>query len=197
MKLLSTLAVAGLFALPPAAFAQENGDAFYDGKSWLPFTTNGYIGAGVGQSKFPGSSCVPLLTCDQHDTALKAYIGGRVYNIVGIELSYLDFGRIDRNGGSARANVANASLILNAPLGRYVGVFARGGGGYAWTRTRSDLPGVDTGNRHNFDWGYGAGVNVNLNRHWTLRGEWERQQVHFTTGREDLDMWTAGANYKF
>lgn len=196
MKLISGFVCAALMAVPLASLAQEDPDAYYQGKSWLPFTTNGYVGFGVGQSKFP-DNCLPLLACDQHDTALKAYLGGRLYNILGIEISYLDFGRIDRNGGSARANAATANLVLNAPLGRYVGVFAKGGGGYAWTRTRSDVPGVDAGNRHNFDWGYGAGVNVNLTRHWTLRGEWERQQVHFTTGREDLDMWTAGANYKF
>lgn len=89
------------------------------------------------------------------------------------------------------------SLILNAPLGRFVGVFARGGGGYAWTRTNSDVPGVDTGRERDFNWGYRAGVNLNLSRNWTVRGEWQRQQVKFTTGRTDLDMWAAGAAYKF
>lgn len=191
----AAMAAGALLTCPRPAAAQE-GDDYYQSKSWLPFTTNGYVGAGVGRARYKGD-CTPLLTCDDRDTTWKAYVGGRVYNIVGVELSYLDLGNVDRNGGSASAKVADASLILNAPLGRFFGVFARGGGGYAWTRTSSAIPGFDTGRRSDFDWGYGAGVNVNFTRNWTLRGEWQRQQVRFTNEREDIDLWTAGLNYRF
>jgi len=159
-------------------------------------TTTGYAGAGVGQSQYSTDACLPLLECETHATGFKAYAGSRVNDIVGLELSYVDFGQVHRNDGTARAVGADLSLILNAPIGQWFSVFAKGGGMYAWTRTDSDLE-APTGSDRGSNWGFGGGVTASLSQNWALRGEWERHRIPFVSGTERVDLWTAGVRYKF
>ena len=189
------LAAAAALAMPFAAGAQapaEDGSA-----SWLPFTTSGYVGAGVGQSNFRGD-CTAVFQCDDHDTAFRVYTGGRIQSIIGLEVAYVDWGGVTRNDGSERAHGANASLVLAAPLGKYFSVFARGGTTYAWTHTRSDLPFVATGSESGFGLAYGAGAELNASPHWSFRGDWGRDRLRFAGDeRRDVDVWTAGVSYRF
>jgi opacity protein-like surface antigen len=190
--------ILGIFAVvalaPALSMAQESaGDARYAPQ----FNHTGYFGVGVGQSKYSSDSCAALLECETQDSAYKIYVGGRAYNILGLELAFLDFGRVHRNDGSARAQAGDLSLVLNAPLGDYFAVFAKGGGTYAWTRTRSDVPLVATGNDEGFDWGFGGGVSANFSPNWAVRAEWERHRLPFAGVSERVDMWSAGLRYKF
>jgi opacity protein-like surface antigen len=159
-------------------------------------TTTSYIGAGVGRSHDSADACLPLLECETHDTALKAYAGSRVNDIVGLELSYVDFGQVHRNDGTARAVGADLSLILNAPISQWFSVFAKGGGMYAWTHTDSNLA-VPTGADRGSNWGFGGGLTASFTPNWALRGDWERHRIPFVTGTEQVDLWTAGVRYRF
>jgi len=193
MKSMMLKALAALCAFPVLASAQANADP----SGWSALQSSAYVGAGLGQSRMGPSQCEELFYCQSHDTGYKVYAGTRLRDIVGLDLGYLNFGDLQRSDGSQRAQAADLSLVLNAPLGPYASVFAKGGGNYGWTYTRSDLPGVATGADRGFDWGYGGGANINVTQNWALRGEWERHRLPFVGGSQDVDLWTAGVQYKF
>jgi opacity protein-like surface antigen len=188
---LKTLAI--LSAAPVAAVAQAGADD----SGWSQMQGSAYVGAGLGQSRIGPSQCVPLFDCETHATGYKIYAGTRLRDIVGFELGYLNFGDLNRSDGSQRATAADLSLVLNAPIGKYASVFAKGGGNYGWTYTRSDLPLLATGADRGFDWGYGGGAAINVTQNWALRGEWERHRLPFVGGSQNVDLWTAGIQYKF
>jgi opacity protein-like surface antigen len=193
MKSIVLKVLAVSLAAPVVAMAQ----ATPDDSGWSALQNSAYVGAGVGQSRIGPSQCVPLFDCQTHDTGYKIYTGTRLRDIVGFELGYLNFGDLGRNDGSQRAVAADLSLVLNAPIDKYASVFAKGGGNYGWTYTRSDLPLVATGADRGFDWGFGGGVNINLTQNVALRGEWERHRLPFVGGSQNVDLWTAGIQYKF
>ena len=162
MKSMMLKALAVMGAFPVVAAAQVSNDT----SEWSALQSSAYVGAGVGQSRIGPSQCVELFYCQSHDTGYKVYAGTRLKDILGLELGYLNFGDLQRSDGSQRAQAADLSLVLNAPIGRYASVFVKGGGNYGWTYTRSDLPAVATGADRGFDWGFGGGANnasFNLN----------------------------------
>ena len=193
MKSMMLKALAVMGAFPVVAAAQVSNDT----SEWSALQSSAYVGAGVGQSRIGPSQCVELFYCQSHDTGYKVYAGTRLKDILGLELGYLNFGDLQRSDGSQRAQAADLSLVLNAPIGRYASVFVKGGGNYGWTYTRSDLPAVATGADRGFDWGFGGGANINVTQNWALRGEWERHRLPFVGGSQDVDLWTAGVQYKF
>ena len=58
-----------------------------------------------------------------------------VGNYWGVEIGYLDLGRIAREGGKTRAQGLNLSLVGKAPLASSFGVFGRLGTTYGRTET--------------------------------------------------------------
>ena len=58
-----------------------------------------------------------------------------VGNYWGVEVGYLDLGRIAREGGKTRAQGLNLSLVGKAPLASSFGVFGRLGTTYGRTET--------------------------------------------------------------
>jgi OmpA-OmpF porin, OOP family len=170
-----------------------NGDTRY---SWIPFTTHGYVGASVGESKFD-IDCASGFSCDRKTTGFKIFTGGRFHDIIGLELSILELGKSDRAGGSTRARGANLSVIGNLPLNDRVSLFGRVGGTYGWTKTESNSSAIASGKDHGFGLGYGAGLNFNLSTNWGLRAEWERHRFQFVNEKSDIDLYSVGFNYKF
>lgn len=166
-------------------------------RSWLPFTTHGYVGASVGQSAYD-LDCAAGFSCDDYDVGFKVYTGGRLRDIVGLELAYIDLGKVDRNGNSSRAYGANLSLIGNLPVAQQFSVFGKVGTTYGWTRTfvASDS-GAPSGEESGFGLSFGAGLNYDVNRNWAVRAEWERHRFEFVRDDERVDLYTVGFNYKF
>jgi opacity protein-like surface antigen len=155
----------------------------------------GYFGATAGRSDF--SDCPVGLACDDRDTAFKVYGGGKIKDIFGFELGYVDLGKGEFTGGDMRARGVNASLLLNAPLGTTAGVHAKLGTTYGWTRVNSSVPGAATGKERDFGLSYGLGATLNLARNWQLRADWDRYRFEFADGDRDLDMYTVGVQYRF
>jgi opacity protein-like surface antigen len=79
--------------------------------------------------------------------------------------------------------VTNAEFAL---CGRWHGAVDRRG-------LESCLECADRG----FDWGYGGGAAIHVTQSWALRGEWERHRLPFVGGSQNVDLWTAGIQYKF
>src|SRR5512133_581496 len=79
--------------------------------SWAGLRSHSYLGLSLGRSNY-SVSCPPTsLTCDDSDTAVRLYGGAMLADHWGVEIGYLDMGRIAREGGKTRAQGLNLSLV--------------------------------------------------------------------------------------
>jgi opacity protein-like surface antigen len=183
------LATVGLLASGLAS-AQEWVNP-WDGKFW------GYIGANAGQSKFKGS-CSTFFDCDRKDSAWNLHLGGNFNHLIGVELGYTDFGRMRTFGGDTEAQALDVSLTLGAPIGPHFAVFAKGGAAYSDTDvSASPASFVSTGSKK--DWGtkWGAGATWAFSRNLQARVDWDRYKLEFASGDRDIDLLSAGLQFRF
>jgi OOP family OmpA-OmpF porin len=190
--LIPTLAFAGL-AASGASFAQNTPNAVpWQGDFW------GYIGAAAGQSKFD-NECgrTDIFACDHRDSAWKVYAGGKFNPYWGLEAGFTDFGKVNASGGDTKAWAAGLSLVGNLPIDRF-DLFAKLGGLYGRTDVHADPSTLfDTGHKSGWGWTYGVGADWNLSRNWAVRLDYDRYKLDFVGGRQDLDMASAGVQYRF
>ena len=166
--------------------------------SWLPYTSYGYVGAGIGRSKYNLGNCAPGFSCDDTDIGYKVFTGGQVSRILGLELGYVYLGRGEASGGDVKAQGVNLSLIGNLPIGEMFNVYAKVGGIYGWTHTSaSPAAGVSNGNDHGLNFSYGAGVQVDLTRNWAVQADWDHYRFDFAGGSSNAQLYSINAVYKF
>lgn len=166
--------------------------------SFIPYTQQGYIGLNLGQSKYnlnPGASGLGF---DDSGTAAKLYAGGYFNQNFGVEFGYLNFGNVDRLGGTTKAQGLNLSMVGRAPLNDQFDVFGKIGSTYSHTRANgySGL-GVATGNENGFGLSYGVGTRWAFNPQWSAVLEWERHRLHFADGKSNANMTTLGVQYRY
>jgi OmpA-OmpF porin, OOP family len=199
MKLKTTLAaVAVAAALPMLAQAQSARSPMTsstaESYSLLPGTTRGYVAGSLGRAEFD-TFC--NLNCDDPDISGKVVTGGSWSDIVGLEVGYIYFGSANRNGGDSDAQGVNFSLVGNLPIGDVFNVFAKVGTTYGWTDV-SVAPGFGrSGTDNGFGLSYGLGVGYDLNRNWTVIGEWEEHRLKFVGSRDEVSLLSVGVKYSF
>jgi len=185
---LTGLALAGLAATDAAAQAPRFGS---------PFSTGPYLGASAGQSKFD-TDCSSFFSCDRKDTGWKIYGGAKVNDIFGWEAGYTDFGKIAASGGETEAWAANLSALIGVPIGDRFSIFAKGGGLYGRTDVSASPSTLfDTGHKSGWGWTYGVGASVGLTPTLSARVDWDRYKLDFANGRSDVDMLSAGVQFRF
>ena len=165
-------------------------------RSWLPLTSNGYVGISGGQVNYD-LNCVSGYSCDDTTTGFKLFTGGKLWNVVGLELSYLELGKGHRAGGDIRARGIDLSLIGNLPINQGFSVFGKVGSTYGWTRTSASAPGISSGKERGFGLSYGAGLNYDFASNWGVRAEWERHRFDFVGANKDTDLFSVGVTYRF
>lgn len=165
-------------------------------QSWIPGTSYGYVGAGVGQSNFD-INCAPGFSCDDTDTGFKIFTGGKFSRVFGIEAAYVNLGKANANGGGSKAQGFNVSLIGNLPIGDMFNVYAKVGGIYGWTDSSASAPGVGTGDRHGLNPSYGAGVQFDLTRNWAVQGDWDHYRFDYADRNDDVQLYSLNLVYKF
>jgi OOP family OmpA-OmpF porin len=189
----SAVAALGLLAAG-SAFAQQDYNAPWRGDFW------GYVGASGGESKFR-SQCanVDVFRCDQRDTGWKVYGGGQINRIFGLEVGYTDFGRVTASGGETKAWALPISLTAGVPIGDRFSIFAKGGGLYSRTDVKVDLNDTFSarGDTNGWGWTYGAGMAFAVTKNLQIRADWDRYRLDFVGGRQDVDLATAGLQWRF
>jgi len=156
-----------------------------------------YVGIAGGQSKFR-TDCSSVFSCDKKDTAWKVYGGGRFTDIFGLELGYTDFGKIRASGGDTKAWAANLSLLAGVPIGERFNIFAKAGGVYGRTDVDASPSTLfDTGHKSGWGGTYGVGAAAGITRNLQVRVDYDRYKLDFVGGRRDIDLLTAGVQYRF
>jgi opacity protein-like surface antigen len=117
--------------------------------------------------------------------------------VLGLELGYTDFGRIRAQGGETKAWAVPISLTAGLPLGP-VRLFGKAGGLYGRTDVNAAPSSLfDTGHKSGWGWLYGVGAAIPVAQNIALRAEWERYKLDFVGGRDDVDMLSAGVQFRF
>lgn len=172
----------------PQALAQESG---------------GYLGAGLGQSKFKewcdtGGVAASFNSCQDTDTAWKLFGGYRINRYLAIEGTYIDWGEVSANGVALGAPfdvaASQSSLgiagVASLPLAENFAVFGKLG----YLRTEQETRNLTRGstvNRHENELHYGLGLRYSVTPNWAVRGEWEN------TEKLKVEMLSIGVEYRF
>ncbi len=194
-KLALVLAAAGLAASAPA-LAQSATNDFH-----APWQRGfqGYVGVSGGESKFD-NECrhADVFACDHRDTAWKVYAGGKMSRILGVELGYTDFGTVQASGGDTKAWAANLSLTAGVPIGDRFDIFAKGGGIYGRTDVNADPSSLfDTGHKNGWGTTWGVGATFAVTPRLLVRADWDRYNLDFVGGSRDVDLASAGIQWRF
>jgi opacity protein-like surface antigen len=192
-KLVFGLAALGLAASASTAFAQEAYHAPWRGDFW------GTFGVSAGESKFD-NECdrLNVFKCDHRDTAWAARAGGKFNRILGLELGYTDFGKVRAAGGDTNAWAANVSLTAGVPIGDRFDIFGKGGAIYGRTDVSADPTTLfDTGHKSGWGTTWGVGATFAITPNWQIRADWDRYRLDFVGGRQDVDMASAGVQFRF
>jgi len=189
------------YLLPIAALGlAASASAFAQTPEWrMPWSDNfwGYFGASAGESKFRGN-CSSLFDCDQKDSAWRVHGGGNFNNLVGLEVGYTDFGRMRSFGGDTDARAANVSLTAGLPLGERFAIFGKLGTVYSRTDvSASPTTFVSTGEKSGWGSTWGAGATYAFTRNLQVRVDWDRHRLDFTNGERDVDLLSAGLQFRF
>ena len=184
--------VVGACLIAAPAFADEGGDT---GRRFAA-ATDPYIGAALGQSRFDDRRCAAGFSCDRHDLAYKLMGGMQFLRIVGVELGYVNLGSADRDGGQIKAQGLDLDLVGNLPLGP-LNLFAKAGGVYSWSEVTASAPRTRTGSENGFDWTYGLGLQYDIDRHFSVRGDWDKYRIKYVGRSAYADLYSLGVVYKF
>lgn len=187
------LAAFGFAAGATTALAQQPHAAPWQGNFW------GALGVSGGKSKFRNDcASADVFRCDHRDSAWKLYATGQFNRNLGLELGYTDFGKVAASGGETKAWAANVSLLAGVPIGDRFDVFAKGGGVYARTDISADPSTLfDTGHKSGWGYTYGVGATFAITPQWAIRADWDRYNLDFVGGSKDVDMASAGVQFRF
>lgn len=202
-RVLLAFAGAALLAAGNAtAQTSETASAPPDGtsaRSFLPGKGRVSIGLSLGRSRYSAPCGATSFSCDSSDNSVQISAGGMIGNFWGVELGYLDMGRISRGGGTTRARGLDLNLVGKAPLWQSLGVFGKVGTTYGRTET-SALAGstLATGSERGFGLSYGAGVSYDFTPRLSATLAWDSHDFRFAGGGRDAVRATSlGLQYKY
>jgi opacity protein-like surface antigen len=137
------------------------------------------------------------LTCADTDRPAQLYSGTMIGNFWGVELGYLDTGRIARTGGEARAQGLALSLVGKRQLAPSVGIFGKIGPTYGRTETLAFAPGR-IGSDRGFGLSYGGGLSFDFTRRLSATLAWESTDFPSVMGgREPIRSTSLGLKYSY
>ena len=161
---------------------------------------NTYVGLNVGRSDFAINSGFGGFPSDKRDTVYNIYSGTFFSPNFGLELGYTHFGKIERAGGTTRAEGVNLSLVGKAPLGSS-GFNLLGKVGTTYGRTDvSALPftGVSPGRETGLGISYGLGAEYVFSPQLSAVVQYDEHQLKFVNaGRDRVGAATLGVRYRF
>lgn len=191
---MTAITCGALCLMSPQVRAQTGSTAY----SWIPYTTAGFIGLGLGNADID-ADCLIGQPCDDPGGAVSLYTGGMFTPYVGMQLGYFRLDDADRNGGRTKVSGVNISLLGVAPLGPQFSLVGRIGGTYGWTDVTAGLgvP-VAVGDESGFVPAFGAGVSWDFHRNMSLTFDWDRHNLKYADGdKRNTDIATIGIKWRF
>ena len=187
------VAAASLTAVAGAhAQSLTSGPTFYGPGS-------GYIGFNAGKSDFSVGGGNGLFSSENKDTAYNVYAGSYFNPNFGMETGFTDFGRINRGGGTTKANGINLSLVGKLPLSQSFNLLGKVGTTYARTDVSSSIAsGIPGGKESGFGLSYGVGAEYLFTPAVSAVVQYDEHNMKFAgTSKERVSAATVGLRYAF
>lgn len=149
-----------------------------------------YVGGSLGSSHYKGDA-IGGATTDNSDLGLKLYGGYALTPHFAVEAGVVDLGKASSAAGRVTSNGIFVDAVGTLPLDKGYSVLGRIGlvnGG-----AKNSLTGSDYGTKLKL----GAGLQYQIDRNVSLRGEWERYNMGSSTGNTHTDLYSVGVNYAF
>jgi OmpA-OmpF porin, OOP family len=156
------------------------------------------LGLNIGSSRIAAGCGTTALICDNPDRAARFYANTMIGNHWGVEVGYLDLGRIAAAGGQARAQGLNLSVLGRAPVWQSLGVFGKFGTTYGRTESSVLGAGAALGSDQGFGLSYSAGVSFAFTPRLSATLEWESTDFRFAgSGRDPVRSTSLGLQYRY
>ncbi|MDO9143411.1 outer membrane beta-barrel protein [Rhodoferax sp.] len=157
-----------------------------------------YVELGIGQSDYSVGNGSGLFDSEDGDTAYSIR-GGSFFNAnLGMEIGYTNFGKINRAGGTTKAEGINLSLVGKMPLSPSFKVLGKIGTTYSHTNVSSLDPSVAAGSEKDFGLSYGIGAEYLLTPQWSGVLQYESTKMQFAGDRSDrVGLTSLSARYRF
>jgi OOP family OmpA-OmpF porin len=194
--LISTVATAATaMASSALAQAQPGGSTL----SFLPGKGRASVGLNLGRSRYSAPCGATSFSCDSTDNSVQLYAGSMPSNFWGVELGYIDMGRISRGTGTTTAQGLNMSLVGKAPVWQSLGVFGKVGAIYGRTDSSAQLGGgTNNGMERGFGLSYGAGVSYEFTPRLSATLGWDSHDFMFAgSGRDPVRSTSLGLQFKY
>ncbi|HXE48924.1 MAG TPA: outer membrane beta-barrel protein [Ramlibacter sp.] len=191
-------AAATSLALPVAAQNQTGSAGADMSRIWLPGPGRSYLGLNAGRSRYNLPCGSATLLCDDSDRSVQLYTGKMIGDFWGVELGYLNMGRVARLAGETNATGLNLRLVGRAPLGHSFGVFGKVGTTYRPETSIMGGSGIAAGSERGFGPSYGAGVSFDINPRMSATLEWDSNDFRFAgTGRDAVRSTSLGLQIRY
>ena len=153
----------------------------------------------VRRSRYNVSCSTTALLCDDSDRSAEFYAGTMIGNFWGVELGYLNMGRIARESAETRAQGMNLSLVGKAQLTRSLRAFGKVGSTYGRSESAAiAASSMANGSEQGFGLSYGAGVSYDFTPRLSATLELDSNDFRFAGGRRDPVRSTSlGLQYRY
>lgn len=158
-----------------------------------------YVELGIGQSDYSVGNGFDGFDSDDGDTSYSIR-GGSFFNAnLGMEIGYTNFGKINRAGGTTKAEGINLSVVGRMPLSPSFNVLGKIGTTYGHTNVSSNpASGVVAGSEKDFGLSYGIGAEYLLTPQWSGVLQYESTKMQFAGDRSDrVGLTSLSARYRF
>lgn len=158
-----------------------------------------YVGVNVGKSDFSVGNGNGLFSSEKRDTAYGINAGSYFNNNLGMELGFTDFGKINRAGGTTKAQGFNLSMVGRLPLSPSFNLLGKLGATYGRTNV-SSAPASDvaSGSESGLGVSYGLGAEYAFNPQMSAVLQYDAHDMKFAgSGRDRVSATTVGLRYKF
>jgi len=183
-------------AVPSIGMAQSTMDSMTKAvtgpdSGWL-------VGGSIGQSKFK-VDCPAGVSCDDSDTAFRAFGGYNFNKHFGVELGYADLGKLTVSAlgisGDIKATAWDLLAVGTLPIGDKFGVYGKLGMYRADTKESGAIGGSSDSNT---DITYAIGGQYNFNKNLGIRAEWQQyKKVGSDSDNGDVEVMSIGVVWYF
>ena len=187
-------------SLVAVAGAQAQNSSSNDNDYSTRSANNRYLDLNVGTSDFGLNNGSGLYPSDSRYTTYGVHLGGYSDNTnLGFEMGYTDFGRLNRAGGTTKADGINLSMIGRIPFGSAFNLMGKVGAIYGRTDVSAAAgSGVTAGSETGLDWTYGLGAEFAFTPKWSAVLQYDENILKFAGGsRERIKVTALGARYRY
>ncbi len=158
-----------------------------------------YIGFNAGLSNYRLNNGTGAFPADQRKNSYSLYGGGYFNQNFGVELGYTDFDRINRAGGSTKADGFSVSLVGKLPVSPSFNLLGKLGTTYGRTEVSSNpASGIQAGKETGWGVNYGIGAEYMFSTNVSAVLQYDEYRLKYPgQGKDKIATTSVGIRYNF